>query len=81
MEIEKKHNTASVYKDHRCKECGWPIINACCDDGFQNFKDAIEWDWWLYCSNKACKNHDGEGLGKYQELPLWAEETVNGNRS
>ena len=34
-----------------------------------NFKDADEWDWWYYCSNKGCKNHEGEGV--FQGTPKW----------
>jgi hypothetical protein len=55
----------------KCKSCGWPIVDAVCTDEFDNFKDADQWDWWLYCSNKGCDNHDGEGV--WQDTPKWVE--------
>jgi hypothetical protein len=65
----KKTNTASINMRLFCKDCGWPVVDCCCNDEFQNFKDANEWDWWYYCSNKGCKNHDGEGI--FQNVPDW----------
>lgn len=58
--------------DKFCVSCNWPIVFACCNDSFREFKDAAEWDWWVYCSNKGCKNHDGEGI--FQDLPVWVYE-------
>ncbi|WP_426770820.1 hypothetical protein [Enterobacter cloacae complex sp. 363J6] len=34
-----------------------------------------EWDWWIYCSNKTCKNHEGEG--KFQNHIKFVER-ING---
>lgn len=65
----KRNNTAKIRDDLFCKECGWPVVDACCNNNFTNFKDAGDWDWWLYCSNKGCINHDGEGI--FQGLPQW----------
>lgn len=60
----------------KCKDCGSPIIHACCNGIFINFKDADKWDWWQYCSNKGCINHDGEGV--FQNPLDWIEyETIN----
>lgn len=64
-----KQNTAKMLTDVCCSDCGWPIIDVCCNDEFVKHKDAIEWDWWQYCSNKGCKNHDGEGV--FQNNPTW----------
>jgi len=64
---------ATIEKDRVCKDCGWPIVFACCNHPFTEFKDAANWDWWMYCSNKACKNHEGEGV--FQDLPDWVERT------
>jgi hypothetical protein len=50
-----------------CKDCGWAVIDACCKDmGWGDNTEA----YWAYCSNKACKNH--EGTGYLQELPEWS---------
>lgn len=65
----RKYNTASIRHGYHCAVCDWPIIDACCNDSFNDFKDASEWDWWLYCSNKGCVNHEGEGV--WQQWPSW----------
>lgn len=64
-------NTAEISGDRVCKECGWPVVFACCNGKFRDFKDAADWDWWMYCSNKGCTHHEGEGV--FQNLPLWVE--------
>jgi len=63
-------NNSTISIRHECKDCGWPVITACCNEPFTKFKDSIEWDWWRYCSNKGCKNHDGEGV--FQNNVKWA---------
>jgi hypothetical protein len=68
-------DTAEIYEGKECKICGWPIIFACCNGAFREFADASEWDWWVYCSNKGCVNHHGEGT--FQYLPDWVIN--NGN--
>ncbi len=65
--------TASIWENCHC-ECGWPIIHACCNDEFNNFKDADKWSWWVYCANKGCKNHDGEGV--HYNQPEWIINTT-----
>ena len=55
-------DNAKILDDKICNNCNWPIVFACCNGEFQNFKDAAHWDWWYYCSNKGCKDHDGEGI-------------------
>lgn len=64
----KTSGTANI-KDYYCVDCGWPVVFACCNHPFTEFKDASEWDWWVYCSDKGCKNHDGEGI--FQNKPDW----------
>jgi hypothetical protein len=64
--------TAQIRSGWHCRDCGWPIIDACCNDSFNDFKDAEEWDWWMYCSNKGCANHEGTGV--FQVWPNWIEE-------
>jgi len=65
----RKSNSATLPDDMYCKDCGWPIVDACCNDEFRNFKDAGTYDYWAYCSNKGCENHDGEGY--LQVDPTW----------
>jgi hypothetical protein len=52
-----------------CKVCGWPVLCCCCNDG--TWGDG-SWDWWAYCTNKTCENHDGEGV--FQDIPEWIME-------
>lgn len=66
--------SAHIADDAYCADCGWPIVDACCNDQFKEFKDAAEHDWWYYCTNKGCKNHDGEGAGGVFERPSWVRQ-------
>lgn len=63
--------SASILKNHHCKNCGWPIITTCVNDEMLQFVETQgeSWDWWQYCSNKGCKNHKGEGV--FQNTPDW----------
>lgn len=65
--------TADVEKDSYCKCCGWPVIFACVNDEFIDFAEKQDpsnaWGWWLYCSNKGCIKHVGEG--KFQADLSW----------
>lgn len=63
------NNSASLIKNATCIDCGWPVISACCNGIFNEFKDAKEYDHWWYCSNKGCKNHGGEPFIQYD--PDW----------
>jgi len=65
----KPISTAWILEYYKCRDCNWPIIAACCNDDFVKFKDAGDWDWWHYCSNKGCINHEGEGV--WQSTPDW----------
>jgi hypothetical protein len=80
-ECKKCHGTGH-YVDNKfidlnwdgwCTNCGWPVIHVAVNDEFKNFKDAGKWDWWSYCSNKGCKNHDGEGV--FQDSPSWTSRS------
>lgn len=66
---EEIAGTANIRPELKCGDCGWPIVFACCNGLFMNFKDADQWDWWYYCSNKGCEHHDGEGT--FQRDPDW----------
>jgi hypothetical protein len=73
MSMEKAdYDTASIIEEWHCKDCGWPIIHVCCNGTFQDFKDAKKWDYWVYCSNKGCKNHEGQGV--FQHFPKWIQK-------
>jgi hypothetical protein len=72
MKQKEKGSCASICEGYHCKDCGWPVIDACCNDRFTEYKDAAQWDWWMYCSNKGCKNHVGEGV--FQIWPDWIEK-------
>lgn len=63
-----------ILENVECADCGWPVIDAVCrgDEKFSDYKDAVDWDWWYYCSNKGCKNHDGEGV--FQLNPSWVKK-------
>lgn len=58
--VAKPNNTASITEDMFCKDCGWPVIHACCNDAMATTEPFKDNDWWGYCSNKGCKNHEGE---------------------
>lgn len=62
-------NTAEIMKDKVC-ECGWPIIFACCN---WDYKPSHNYDWWVYCTNKGCSHHKGEGI--FQDEPDWIHST------
>ena len=62
MKKKEQKYTAKIVENIFCLKCGWPVIHACCNDEFIKFKDAKNWDWWLYCSNKGCEKHNGEGV-------------------
>ena len=61
-------NNISILQNCKCRDCGWPIIDMCCNDQDMQF---AEWDWWQYCSNKSCSNHFGEGV--FQNTPHFVE--------
>lgn len=48
-----------------CKLCGWPMLSACNNDGFDSGlpEEKKGYDWYKYCTNKGCKNHEAKGIG------------------
>jgi len=70
-------NTARILPDAKCEACGWPIVSACCNPPFTEFSYAQNYDYWYYCSNKACCNHYGCGID--QEDPDWVVRTEEKN--
>lgn len=77
MKEKQTGTTASIRNGVHCRDCGWPIVDACCNCEFSGFKDSSQWDWWFYCSNKGCKNHEGEGV--FQDRPDWIENDTPNN--
>lgn len=71
---QKIHSTASMMEAH-CVNCGWPIIHACCNDEMSDFSESESGDiqdYWIYCSNKGCKNHTGSETDQCG-WPSWVE--------
>jgi hypothetical protein len=63
---------ASILKDHVCANCEWPIVFVLSNDGFTEFKPGLEdSDYYVYCSNKNCCNHEGSDYG--QQHPPWVK--------
>lgn len=73
----KRCSTTASFGFYYCDDCKWPAVFACCNGSFTDYKDAGDWDWWLYCSNKGCENHDGEGI--FQKIPDWARNESSEN--
>ena len=65
----------SVDSDVFCRDCGWVVLLMNCNEPFPSYVDTHNWDWWVYCSNKGCPNHEGEGI--YQEDPKWIHRRNN----
>lgn len=60
MQIDPRTETVRICDHIHCKNCGWPIIHVCCNWDTNLFPVSEGSDWWGYCSNKTCKNHEGE---------------------
>lgn len=61
---KSENESSSMLEDRYCKDCGWPVVHTCVNNEMCDFvyKKGEIWDWWLYCSNKGCVNHEGEGV-------------------
>jgi hypothetical protein len=66
--------TAHIREDSFCVACGWPVIFAFCSDGMAQISPYAEWDSWIYCANKTCKHHEGEGI--LYHMPSWIRSSV-----
>lgn len=73
----KPINTASIAHGLFCKACGWPVIHVCCNDEM----GAPPWgngDWWGYCANKGCKNHEGAAWDQSTpDFAFWEDAAQN----
>lgn len=64
LKSQIKPNTVNFFV--KCKTCGWPSVEVCCNDNFTDgLSDEDEHeDWWVYCLNKGCVNHHGYPVGQ-----------------
>jgi hypothetical protein len=65
--------TAKMRENAFCENCGWPVIFAFCNDGMGQMAPYSDWDNWIYCANKTCLHHGGEGI--YHNVPEWIKTT------
>lgn len=68
----------SIWDECICTSCGWPVLVACCNGEFEDFvssKGEYPCDWYIYCPNKGCKNHEGEPMYKEGQgiMPKWVD--------
>lgn len=54
--------TATMPLDIWCGNCGWPLVSTCCNDQMSLLHS--DYDYWVYCSNQGCENHEGEPIGQ-----------------
>lgn len=62
----KDVSDTSLAEDCWCGICGEMIITQVNNTQLAKFED---WDWFMYCANKECENHEGEGY--FQVYPDW----------
>ena len=55
-----------------CKECNWPVIDIEIKDEFRHYKDNELYNSFIYCTNKQCVNHEGQGYCCL-DLPEWVK--------
>lgn len=66
LEDRRKMDTRSWFAGI-CKECGFNVVVT----QPKNIDTVPDNDYWWYCSNKECKNHEkGEETGDMQ-IPDW----------
>ena len=75
MEKLNRDDTGYIMDGVHCTACGWPVVYARVCDKFRDFvlentkfHDA---EWWAYCLNKGCDNHQGEEISQ-ENMPYWA---------
>ena len=56
----QKHDTWLL--NGTCEACGAAVVVVACNAEMHTHRDASSFDYWMYCSSKACKNHDGNGI-------------------
>lgn len=63
-----KNKNTDFFKGYRCVACRWKIIDCLCNDEMSTGVWG-EAEYWAYCSNKGCKNHEGEAYHQFD--PEW----------
>jgi hypothetical protein len=66
--------TAKIREDAYCLDCGWPVVFAHCIDAMAKRDPYSAWNSWIYCSNKVCKHHNGDGV--FHNMPSWIKSIV-----
>ena len=59
--VKVTYDNIMLLNDSHCKDCGWPILAAACNGSMAKLLPYSSFDFWIYCSNKACCNHVGVG--------------------
>ena len=65
--------TAKLREYAFCANCGWPVVYVFCNDGMAHTAPYSGWDNWIYCANKTCRHHAGEGI--FHNMPDWIKTT------
>lgn len=60
----KPNHDVSVMSGYYCNGCGYLVLDVINNFDVETFRD---WDYFCYCANKGCENHNGEGY--FQSLP------------
>lgn len=66
MKQYKEISDTSLVDDAHCIECGEMVVMQCNNTQLTKFEHD---DWFCYCANKECPNHEGEGF--FQAYPDW----------
>lgn len=64
---------ARILSWNQCAGCTYPVVFAPCNEPFSEHADAVRFDYWLYCANKTCAHHHGDGVYSGDGYPLWVE--------
>ena len=60
---------SGIVEGKECKDCGYAIIYVCCNAALATTKPYSDYEWWHYCSNKTCHNHNGVGVSQDEPQP------------
>lgn len=63
---------ATILEGRKCFNCSWPIVSTLNNDDMGKITPYAHDDYWYYCSNKTCKNHEGKGFSLGYGAPDFA---------